>query len=161
MKNKKEKKYSPISKKASYEMTQFRESPKHTQIIPLGEHISCKIRKMKTIYTDKEAEIGIDIRKFLNDKYPFKEGKQGLTLPESCWPDFVQKVIDFSQSAYPEMFYDEPQLEPQFQQVKNPEQPKVEAKPKKSPEETNWHQLKKEKGKKVDSATQEWVSKNL
>lgn len=130
-----EKKYSAISKRALEEMTQFRESTKHTQSIPLGEHISIKIRKMKTIHTDKEADINVDLRKFLNNKYPFKYGRQGISIPYEKWSEFVQAIIDFSMSACPEIFDEAPQpvqsqenvISPSLRQdqvVKTPEQQK-------------------------------------
>lgn len=116
-KNKDKRKLSPISKATVENMTQYKESVKHTHMIPLGEHVSLKIRKQKTIFADREAETGIDIRKFLNNKYPFKGGKQGILIPERAWAPFVQAVIDFTQSAYPEIFYDEQQPAQQQENV--------------------------------------------
>lgn len=47
----------------------------------------------------------------------------------------------------------------QSQVVKNQPQPSVQKN--KSNEDTNWHQLKKVKGRKVDPETKDWVMKNL
>ncbi len=104
-----------------------------------------------------------------------------LSDPED-WITVLQDMVNATMKKYPEAFHKgfiqnqkqqfvvppsreniiRPSLQnkPDLDIVKSPAQPKDEIK-KKSNEETNWHSLKKEKGRKVDPETKDWVMKNL
>ncbi len=135
-------KLSPLSKTKLAEMTQYNEFSEHTQVIKLGENISCKIRLMETISAEG-CEVGMDIRKFLNGKYPFKGGKQGILIPKGKWLAFVQKIIDFSISIYGEnvFYFEDPSPPPPVNKcVKNEiKQDEIKRKALDKPaSETNW-----------------------
>lgn len=117
-KDKNVKKLSPFSERQAEDITQYLEDKKHTQVMELGDHVSCKIRLQTTIFPDRESEIGVDIRKFLNDKYPFRGGRQGILIEKDKWLEFMQKATDFTISVYgADVFYsDEPQATPSKQQ---------------------------------------------
>lgn len=127
-KDKNEKHLSPFSKKTAEDITQYKEYEEHTQILQLGEHVSCKIRLQKTIFPDRESETGIDIRKFLDNKYPFRNGKQGILIEKDKWLSFVEKIIAFTVSVYGEQVFYTDEPEPQkVQQI--PSVQKVTQKP--------------------------------
>lgn len=144
-KAKNEKKLSPFSKKTLDGMKQYKEHTKHTQSIELGERVSCKIRLQETIFGDRPPEIGVDVRKWLDDKYPFRGGIQGILISKDRWLEFMQKATDFTISVFgKEVFYsDEPIVAPVTiapQKTVLKEVVKSIEKPlrKKSVEETNW-----------------------
>jgi hypothetical protein len=151
MKKEKDKKLSPFSKKTTENITQYKEFKEHTQVIELGDHVSCMIRLQKTIFPDKDSEIGVDIRKFLNGKYPFKGGKQGILIEKDKWLKFMQKAIDFTVSVFGKevFYYDEPQPAPQ--QLPSPQKEQVKKEPKPP--------IRKKPGK--ESSQKDWITTNL
>lgn len=160
----KDKKLNPIGNKALRNINQFKEHTKHTQVIALGKNIDIKIRLQETIYPDKEPVIGVDIRKFLQGKFPFKGGHQGILIPKDKFLDFLQKAIEFTVSVYgKEVFYsgesqpasttlkqvDPITIAPQDQQVVKRIEPRPTIrKSDKSIEATNWDNLIKQNKEK-------------
>lgn len=152
-KAKNEKQLSPFSKKKIEEMKQYKEHTKHTQVMELGEHVSLKIRLQETIFADREAEIGVDVRKWLNDKYPFKGGIQGILISKDKWLEFMQKATEFTMSVFgKEIFYNEPQSAPiQHEQVvvkSKTSIPSIQKPDNQSISETNWDTVIRQ-GKKI------------
>jgi hypothetical protein len=73
-----------------------------TQTIKLGGNIEARIRLQETIAPGKKNELGIDLRKFLNN-YPLKGGRQGILIAANKWIPFFMKEVLFTMSiAQPE-----------------------------------------------------------
>ena len=143
-----------LSKNQLSSMIEFKDIEEYTKVIKLGEHISCKIRLQETVYPDKKPDINVDIRKFLNGKYPFKGGKQGIAIPKDKWLEFLQQVIDFTTDVFgKDVFYSEepePQTPPATEPVKktahselSKEDLKRIANAHAKPDKTNWHEFQK------------------
>lgn len=150
-------KRNPLSKKQLNNMIEFKDIEEHTKVINIGEHISCKIRLQETIYPDKKPDINVDIRKFLNGKYPFKGGKQGIAIPKDKWLSFVQAVIDFTENVFGAQVFQQDDPEPQTppaEPVKKTAHSEISqddlkriANARVKPEDTNWHDFQKKKQK--------------
>ena len=141
-----------LSKNQLSSMVEFKDIGEYTKAIDIGEHISVKIRLQETIYPDKKPDINVDIRKFLNAKYPFKGGKQGIAIPKDKWLDFIQEAINFTAEVFGADIFCLSETEPQTPPETVPVPPEKKLSPEakrrmsianKSAEEVNWGELSK------------------